>query len=42
MNWRHGVPCVSALCLVAALAASPAHAQARVGEAAVVKNESFA
>jgi hypothetical protein len=39
MNWRHGVPCVSALCLVAALAASPANAQARVGEAAVVKNE---
>jgi hypothetical protein len=39
MNSRHGVPCVSALCLIAALAASPAHAQARVGEAAVVKNE---
>src|SRR3984957_15522070 len=39
MNWRHGVPCVSMLCLVAGLAASPAHAQARVGEAAVVKNE---
>src|SRR5580704_18526788 len=42
MNWRHGVLrvlYVSAFCLVAALAASPAHAQARVGEAAVIKNE---
>ena len=39
MNWRHGVLCVSALCLAAGLAASPAHAQARVGEAAVIKNE---
>src|SRR5580704_8669947 len=42
MNWRHGVPSVlyvSAFCLVAALAASPAHAQVRVGEAAVIKNE---
>jgi hypothetical protein len=39
MNWRHGVLCLSALCLVAGLAASPAHAQARVGEAAVIKNE---
>jgi hypothetical protein len=39
MNWRHGVLCISALCLAAGLAASPAHAQARVGEAAVIKNE---
>jgi hypothetical protein len=39
MNWRHGVLCVSALCLAAGLAANPAHAQARVGEAAVIKNE---
>jgi hypothetical protein len=39
MNWRHGVLCVTALCLAAGLAASPAHAQARVGEAAVIKNE---
>jgi len=39
MNWRHGTLYVSALCLAAGLAASPAHAQARVGEAAVVKNE---
>src|SRR6202171_5587058 len=39
MNWRHGVLCVSALCLAAGLAPSPAHAQARVGEAAVIKNE---
>ncbi len=39
MNWRHGVLSVSALCLAAGLAATPAHAQARVGEAAVIKNE---
>ena len=39
MNWRHGVLCVSALCLAAGLVPSPAHAQARVGEAAVIKNE---
>jgi hypothetical protein len=39
MNLRYGVLCISALCLTTALAAGPAHAQARVGEAAVVKNE---
>jgi hypothetical protein len=39
MNWRHGILYISALCLAAGLAASSAHAQARVGEAAVVKNE---
>jgi hypothetical protein len=39
MNWRHGVLCISALGLAAGLAASPARAQARVGEAAVIKNE---
>ena len=39
MNWRYGVLFISALCLAAGLAANPAHAQARVGEAAVVKNE---
>jgi hypothetical protein len=39
MNWRHGVFYISALCLMAGLAASPVHAQARVGEATVVKNE---
>jgi hypothetical protein len=39
MNWRHGVLSVLALCLAAGLAANPAHAQARVGEAAVIKNE---
>src|SRR6202048_3032748 len=39
MNWRHGVLYIFALCLAAGLAASPAHAQARVGEAAVIKNE---
>ena len=38
MNWRH-VLYISALCILAALAASPVHAQARVGEAAVIKNE---
>jgi hypothetical protein len=39
MNWRYGVLFISALCVTAGLAASPAYAQARVGEAAVVKNE---
>src|SRR6202048_1665285 len=39
MNWRHGVLYIFALCLAAGLAASPAHGQARVGEAAVIKNE---
>src|ERR1700737_2815096 len=39
MNWRHVVLYIFALCLAAELAANPAHAQARVGEAAVIKNE---
>jgi hypothetical protein len=39
MNWRHGILYIFALCLAAGLAASTAHAQARVGEAAVIKNE---
>jgi hypothetical protein len=39
MNWRHGVLYVSALGLTAGLAASPAHAQTRVGEAAVIQNQ---
>jgi hypothetical protein len=39
MNWRHGVLFISALCVTAGLAVNPADAQARVGEAAVVKNE---
>jgi FecR protein len=39
MNSRHGVLYIFALCMAAALAASPARAQTRVGEAAVVKNE---
>ena len=39
MNWRNDVLYLSALCLAAALEASPAHAQTRIGEAAVVKNE---
>src|SRR6202051_3059841 len=38
MNWHHRVLCMSAL-LTTGLAASPAYAQARVGEAAVVKNQ---
>src|SRR4030081_3254775 len=38
MNWRH-VLYISALCILAALAAPPLPAQARVGEAAVIKNE---
>lgn len=39
MNWRYGVLCISALYLTAGLAANPAAAQTRVGEAAVIKNE---
>src|ERR1700682_3076915 len=39
MNWRHGVLYIFALCLAAGLAASLAHAQARVGEASVINNE---
>jgi hypothetical protein len=39
MNWRHGFLYISALGMLAGLAASPVHAQARVGEAAVIKNE---
>jgi hypothetical protein len=39
MNWGHGFFSISALCLVAGLAANPAHAQARVGQAVVIKNE---
>src|SRR5580704_10924273 len=39
MNLRHCVLCVSALGLAAWLAASPARAQTRVGEAAVIQNE---
>jgi hypothetical protein len=39
MNLRHGVFYFCALCVAAALEASPAQAQTRVGEAAVIKNE---
>jgi hypothetical protein len=39
MNWRHVFFSISALCLAASLTTSPAHAQVRVGEAAVIKNE---
>ena len=39
MNWRNGVLCISTLCFAASLAASSAHAQTRVGEAAVIKNQ---
>src|SRR3981189_2293541 len=38
MNWRH-VLYISALCIVAALDATPVHAQAGVRQAAVIKNE---
>ncbi len=39
MNLRLGVFHIFAFCLAAGLAANPVHAQTRVGEAAVVKNE---
>jgi hypothetical protein len=39
MNLRRCVFSLAALCLFAGCAASPAHAQARVGEAVVIKNE---
>src|SRR6266403_2216256 len=39
MNSRHCFLSAFAFCLVVALTASPVHAQIRVGEAAVVKNE---
>jgi hypothetical protein len=39
MNWRYGVLLVSALGLAAGFAAGSAHAQARVGEAAVIRNQ---
>jgi len=39
MNLRHVVLCVSALCFSTGFATSPAHAQTRVGEAAVIQNE---
>jgi hypothetical protein len=39
MNWRHGVLGISTLCFAASLAASSAHAQTRVGEAAIIKNQ---
>src|SRR4030081_620283 len=39
MNWRPGVLYTFALCMAAGLATSPAYAQARVGEAVVIKNE---
>lgn len=39
MNWRYGVLLVSALCLATGLAAGSAHAQARVGEAAIIQNQ---
>src|ERR1700674_5706484 len=38
MNFRHGVLYIFALGLAAGLATSPAHAQPRVGEAALVQN----
>ena len=39
MNWRHSVLFISVLCLTAWLAVDSAHAQARVGEAAVIQKE---
>jgi hypothetical protein len=39
MNWRHRVLTIAALCLLTGLGTSAARAQARIGEAAVVKNE---
>jgi hypothetical protein len=39
MNWPRGVPCICALWLAAGISASPASAQTRVGEAAVIQNE---
>jgi hypothetical protein len=39
MNWRNSVLSLCAICAAAALATSPALAQARVGEAVVIKNE---
>jgi hypothetical protein len=39
MSWRHGILRLTLLGLAAGLAASPAGAQTRVGEAAVIRNE---
>jgi hypothetical protein len=39
MHLRHRVLAIAALCLAAGLMANPAHAQTRVGEAAVIQNE---
>jgi hypothetical protein len=39
MDWRHGGLWIFAICLAAELATTPAHAQARVGEAVVIRNE---
>src|SRR6202051_254338 len=39
MHLRHRVLTIAALCLAAGLMANPAHAQTRVGEAAVIHNE---
>ena len=39
VNWRNGVISLSLTCGAAGLAINPAYAQARVGEAVVIKNE---
>jgi hypothetical protein len=39
VNWRNGVISLSLICGAAGLAINPAYAQARVGEAVVIKNE---
>jgi hypothetical protein len=39
MGWRNCILLISGICLLADFASAPAHAQARVGEAAVIKNQ---
>jgi hypothetical protein len=39
MGWRHCILLMSGICLLSELASAPAFAQARVGEAAVIKNQ---
>src|ERR1700685_815136 len=39
MGWRNCILLISGICLLAGFASAPAHAQARVGEAAVIKNQ---
>jgi hypothetical protein len=39
MGWRHCILLMAGICLLSELASAPAFAQARVGEAAVIKNQ---